>query len=96
MVTPLSLFELNSLVRKSLTESFSDTYWVQAEISDVHTNVVSGHCYLEFIEKNPRNNTLIAKARGTIWANVFQLLKPYFEESTGQPFVSGIKVLVKV
>ncbi|KAA6308327.1 Exodeoxyribonuclease 7 large subunit, partial [termite gut metagenome] len=42
------------------------------------------------------NNTLIAKARGTIWANVFQLLKPYFEESTGQPFVSGIKVLVKV
>ncbi|KAA6351534.1 Exodeoxyribonuclease 7 large subunit [termite gut metagenome] len=96
MVTPLSLFELNSLARKSLKESLSDTYWVQTEISDVHTNVVSGHCYLEFIEKNPRNNTLIAKARGTIWANVFQLLKSYFEESTGQPFTSGIKVLVKV
>ena len=34
--------------------------------------------------------------RGNIWANTFRLLKPYFEEETGQPFVSGLKVLVKV
>ena len=38
----------------------------------------------------------VPKARGTIWANVFRLLKPYFEEATGQAFVSGIKVLVQV
>ena len=56
----------------------------------------TGHCYLEFIQKDPRSNNLIAKARGTIWANVYRLLKPYFEESTGQAFVSGIKVLVQV
>ena len=29
-------------------------------------------------------------------SNVFRLLKPYFEEATGQAFVSGIKVLVQV
>ena len=56
----------------------------------------TGHCYLEFIQKDLRSNSLIAKARGTIWANVYRLLKPYFEESTGQAFVSGIKVLVQV
>ena len=72
-----------------------DEYWVQAELSDVRTNS-TGHCYLEFIQKDPRSNNLIAKARGTIWANVYRLLKPYFEESTGQAFVSGIKVLVQV
>lgn len=31
-----------------------------------------------------------------IWNNIYRLLKPYFEESTGQLFTSGIKVLVKV
>lgn len=91
----LSLLELNSLVRRSLEQCLPDEYWVQAELSDVRTNS-TGHCYLEFIQKDPRSNGLIAKARGTIWANVYRLLKPYFEEATGQAFVSGIKVLVQV
>lgn len=93
--TPLSLYELNALVKRSITTCLPDTYWVQAELSDVRSNY-SGHCYLEFVQKEPKGNNLIAKARGTIWSNVYRLLKPYFEEETGQPFVSGIKVLVKV
>lgn len=91
----LSLFELNSLVKRSITQCLPDEYWVQAELSDVRSHA-NGHCYLEFVQKDPRSNGLVAKARGAIWSNVFRLLKPYFEESTGQAFVSGIKVLVKV
>ena len=91
----LSLLELNALVRRSLEQCLPDEYWVQAELSDVRTNS-TGHCYLEFIQKDPRSNGLVAKARGTIWSNVYRLLKPYFEEATGQAFVSGIKVLVQV
>ena len=91
----LSLQELNALVRRSLEQCLPDEFWVQAELSDVRTNS-TGHCYLEFVQKDPRSNSLVAKARGTIWANVFRLLKPYFEEATGQAFVSGIKVLVQV
>lgn len=91
----LSLLELNSLVRRSLEQCLPDEYWVQAELSDVRSNS-TGHCYLEFIQKDLRSNNLIAKARGMIWNNIFRLLKPYFEEATGQAFASGIKVLVKV
>nr|WP_302828977.1 exodeoxyribonuclease VII large subunit [uncultured Bacteroides sp.] len=91
----ISLYDLNALVRRSIERCLPDEFWVQAELSDVRTNS-TGHCYLEFIQKDPRSNSLIAKARGTIWANVYRLLKPYFEEATGQPFVSGIKVLVQV
>lgn len=92
---PLSLYELNALVKRSITSCMPDTYWLQAELSDVRSNY-SGHCYLEFVQKEPRGNNLIAKARGTIWSNVYRLLKPYFEEETGQAFVAGIKVLVEV
>lgn len=91
----LSLYDLNVLVRRSLEQCLPDTYWIQAELSDVRTNS-TGHCYLEFVQKDARSNSLIAKARGTIWSNVFRLLKPYFEETTGQAFASGIKVLVQV
>lgn len=92
---PLSLFELNALVRKSVKLCLPDEYWVQAELSDVRTNY-SGHCYLEFVQKDPRVNSLVAKARGMIWSNIYVMLKPYFERETGQTFTSGIKVLVKV
>jgi len=92
---PLSLYELNALVKRALNESLPEAYWIQAELSDVRSNT-TGHCYLEFVQKDSRGNNLIAKARGTIWTNVFRMLKPYFEESTGQAFVSGIKVMVQV
>lgn len=92
---PLSLFELNALVRKSVKLCLPDEYWVQAELSDVRTNY-SRHCYLEFVQKDSRGNSLVAKARGMIWSNIYGMLKPYFERETGQAFTSGIKVLVKV
>lgn len=91
----LSLLELNALVRRSLEQCLPDEYWIQAELSDVRSNT-TGHCYLEFVQKDRRSNSLIAKARGMIWNNIYRLLKPYFEEATGQLFTSGIKVLVKV
>ncbi len=94
-VSPLSLHALNALVRRSISQCLPDEYWIQAELSDVRASH-NGHCYVEFVQKDPRSNQLIAKARGTIWANVFRLLKPYFEETTGQAFTSGIKVQVKV
>lgn len=91
----ISLYELNSLVKQVLRRQLSDNYWLEAELSDVRSNY-SGHCYLEFVQKDASGRNLIAKARGTIWSNVYKLLKPYFEQETGQPFTSGIKVRVCV
>ena len=91
----LSLYELNGLIKRSIRSCMPDTYWVQAELSDVRSNY-SGHCYLEFVQKDAAGNNLIAKARGTIWSNIYKMLKPYFEQETGQTFASGIKVLVQV
>ena len=91
-----SLLELNNRVKGVILNAFPETCWVRAEMSDVRTNAASGHCYLEFIEKNAITGQLVAKARGSIWAKTFRMLKPYFEMETGQIFASGLKVLVKV
>ncbi len=91
-----SLYELTNQVSQTISKNFNSTYWIHAEICDVRVNASSGHCYLEFIDKHPDTGKLIAKARGSIWANTFRLLKPYFEQETGRAFASGLKVLVNV
>jgi exodeoxyribonuclease VII large subunit len=91
----ITLSQLNLLIREKIETAFPSTYWIIAETSDVRLNK-NGHCYLEFIEKKESNNSIVAKARGYIWANTYQLLKSYFEEKTGQSFVSGLKTLVNV
>ena len=90
----MSLLELNNMVRDAVKDSLPETYWIRAEMSDVRVN--SGHCYLEFIEKDEHSGQITAKARGMIWLRVFAMLKPYFEQETGQAFASGLKVLVNV
>ncbi len=90
-----SLLELNACVRGALQEALPDRYWVRAEISEARLHA-SGHCYLELIEKEESTGRTVAKARATIWASIFRLLRPFFEQSTGQLFTSGIKILVLV
>jgi len=70
-----------------------DTYWVHAEISELREN---RHCYLEFAQKDALGNSLVAKARGQVWANRWAMLKHHFESTTGQRLVPGMQVLVKV
>jgi len=90
----LTLSQLNTCISREMKNAFPETYWVMAETSDVR--ISNRHCYLELIEKNPIGNNLIAKARAYIWANTFDLLKPYFEQTTGRNFTSGLKILINV
>lgn len=91
----LTLYELNNLVRGVLEDTLDQAYWLQAELSEVNLNR-SGHCYVEFVQKVARGNGFLAKARGVIWANVYAMLAPYFEQQTGQRFAAGLKVQVLV
>lgn len=90
----LSLCQLNALVRRTVEAGMPEAYWVQAEISELRVN--GGHCYLEFVQKEERRDTIVAKARGVIWRSLFAVLRPYFEQATGQSLAPGIKVLVEV
>ncbi len=68
--------------------------WIVAELSDVRES--GGHCYMELLQKDPANGSNLAKARATIWRNVWLPIKRDFLAATGQPFASGLKVMVCV
>lgn len=91
----VSLSELLQQVKGVLGAEFPGSYWVIAEIMELHENR-NGHCYLELIEKNADNDSLLARARGTIWSSRYSMLRPFFEASTGTSLRSGIKLLCKV
>ncbi len=77
-----SLSELLGRVSKALKEGIPGSSWIMAEILELHVNQ-RGHCYLELIEKDPEDNAIRARARATIWASRYNMLRPFFEASTG-------------
>ena len=92
---PLSLHELTRRIAAVVNTSFADPIWVVAELSDVRV-AANGHCYMTLIEKEPRRGTTLASVRGMIWSNRWWLLRDSFAEQTGQPFATGLKVMILV
>lgn len=92
---PLTLYSLNNMVRHALSDSLPLQYWVTGELSEVR-EASNGHCYIELVQRDEASGELVAKARGTIWSRIYTLLRPYFLEQTGQPFATGLKVLLQV
>ena len=89
-----SLSELTNKIQSVIRQNFTDAIWVRAEISELREN--GGHCYLELIEKDSETDNILAKTRATCWANVYRMLKPYFESNTGERLRAALNVLVAV
>lgn len=92
---PLTLYSLNNLVHEAVSVALPARYWVTGELSEVR-EAANGHCYIELVQRDEATETLVAKARGTIWSRVYSLLRPYFLEQTGNHFAQGLKVLLQV
>ena len=91
----ISLYELLHNVRAELKNSFATPVWVVAEIIEFGQRG-NGHCYLELVEKDQDTERMTAKAKATIWANVYARLAPYFESVTGESLHAGLKVMLRV
>lgn len=91
----LTLYDLQRMVRGALESRFSDPIWISAEISELKLNN-SGHCYLNLVEKGAGGGTPRAEARAMIWRSAYNNIATSFEQATGSPLCSGLKVLVRV
>lgn len=91
----LTLYDLQRMVRGTLESRFSDPIWISAEISELKLNN-SGHCYLNLVEKGAGGGTPRAEARAMIWRSSYKNIATTFEQATGSPLCSGLKVLVRV
>ncbi len=92
-MNPISLFELNNLIKATLDTFLEPSYWVIAEIGELRVNP-KGHCYTELIEKE--GDVIHAKIRGNIWSYSYGVIRQKFEQVTGTSLRAGLKVLCQV
>ena len=90
---PISLLEYNNRIKGLLYDPTVQSCWVTAETSDLR--VSRGHCYLELLQKNDAGVT-IARLGAVIWASTFAQLNYHFQQVTGKPLASNMKVMVKL
>lgn len=89
----ISLLEYNNRIKGLLYDPTVQSCWVTAETSDLR--VSRGHCYLELLQKNDAGVT-IARLGAVIWASTFAQLNYHFQQVTGKPLASNMKVMVKL
>lgn len=88
--TPNTLSDVLGLIKDAVNMLFTESLWMTAEVLQIS----NGHNkYLELVEYDS-NRKEIAKGRGTIWADDVGLLRK-FQEVTGSPLASGMKILFK-
>ena len=90
-----TLTQLASAVRNCLESGFPGRYWVSAETSGVRVGI-SGHCYLELLDKDTSGSQVTARMKAMIWASDYATLSGRFQRETGETFDSGLHVLVLV
>ena len=91
VAAPLTLAQYAAMVKRAVASDRNlFDRWVVAELSDVR---VSGHCYMELIEKNQAGQT-IAKMRATLWRNTYYNVAAKFR-AAGIELRSGIKVMLR-
>ena len=90
----MSLLELNALVGEVIDQTFTRSYWVEAELSEIRER--GGHCYMSLVEKDEGRNTPVAQAQARCWRNRWLMMRPYFERITGQQLHAGMKVMLQV
>lgn len=90
----LTLYELNSLVKETIELTFTQQFWVEAELADATDR--RGHLYLDLVQKDEHSATPIARASARCWASVWASVRPRFERTTRQRLTAGMKVLLRV
>lgn len=90
---PLTLTELLSAVKQCIKSTFTENYWVVAEIAEAKEHQ-RGHCYLTLIERQQEG--LTAQIKANIWAYEYRRLIQKFRSATGEGFKVGMKVMLLV
>ncbi|KJU85795.1 Exodeoxyribonuclease VII large subunit [Candidatus Magnetobacterium bavaricum] len=88
----LSLYEFNLYIRDIISQTFSDAYYITAEIASLNVDA-KGHCYMELVEKD--DTTIKAQLRAAIWSSRYKGIAREFQTVTARPLSKGMKILIE-
>lgn len=86
-----SLIEVTQSIQKTLSERYTSSFWVKAEMSKLNCYSHSGHCYPDLIEKY--EGKIIAQVKSHLWKEDFNAINEKFLKVIHEPLKDGIKIL---
>lgn len=86
-----SLLEVTKSIEKTLSNRYTSSYWIKAEMNKLNYYPHSGHCYPSLVEK--RDGKVIAEIRGILWKTDYLRINKRFQEILKEPLKDGIKIL---
>lgn len=94
MTAPTKIFSLLDVTRsiqKTLTERYSSSFWIRAEMNKLNHYPHSGHCYPDLVEK--KDGKVIAQIRSTLWKDDYLRINHNFLQVVRTPLRDGITIL---
>jgi exodeoxyribonuclease VII large subunit len=86
-----SLIEVARSIQKTLSERYTSSFWVKAEMSKLNYYSHSGHCYPDLIEKH--EGKIIAQVKSHLWKEDYNAINEKFLKVIHEPLKDGIKIL---
>jgi exodeoxyribonuclease VII large subunit len=86
-----SLLEVTRSIQKTLSERYSSSFWVKAEMNKLNSYPHSGHCYPDLVEK--KDGKVIAQIRSTLWKDDYFRINHNFLRVVKTPLKDGINML---
>jgi exodeoxyribonuclease VII large subunit len=86
-----SLLEVTKSIQKTLSERYTSSFWVKAEMNKLNYYKQSGHCYPELVEK--KDGRIVAQVKANLWSQQFQAINDKFLSVLKEPLKDGIKIL---
>ncbi len=86
-----SLLEVTRSIRKTLTERYTSSFWVVAEMNKLNYYARSGHCYPELVEKS--DGKIVAQVKANLWKEDYLRINDRFLKVLKEPLQNGIKIL---
>jgi len=88
-----SLLEITKSIKSVLERTYSQSYWVKAEMNKLNYYKQSGHCYPDLVEKE--DGKVIAQMRSHLWKSDYNRINQNFLSVLKEPLKEGIKILFR-
>ena len=89
-----TLEQLVARIRRSISVNFSESVWLQAELSQVKQN--RGHWYLELVQKDERTDQLSAQIGAVIWKSTAASIQRKRHTDLDDLLIEGRLMLLEV
>jgi len=86
-----TLLEVTKSIQKTLTERYTSSFWIKADVNKLNFYSQSGHCFPELVEK--KDGRVIAEIKSILWRDDYNRINQQFHDVLHEPLKDGITIL---